>query len=337
MRGTAIRIARVGAAVVTAGVALWLAALGGPAAAAPPKGLHRIGYLTAASEKAFRPRLNALHQGLRALGYVEGRNITYVERFAAGDPSRLPALAAELVRLRPDVIVIHGTAATRAVKAVAGPIPIVFCVVADPVGAGFVASLDHPGGTITGLSDDHSALVPKRMELLREVVPEARRIAVFWHHTAPNTARQLKSLRVLAPRIGVALLPVEFAKPADLDLAAEAFKSIRPQALNVLGYALMATHRKRIADFAIRQRLPAIGTAETSVKAGFLMSYGVNFPEINRRAATYVDKILKGAKPADLPVELPTRFYLAVNLTTARTLGITVPRSILLRADKVVE
>lgn len=309
----------------------------GTAAAQPVPGVHRIAYLSAGSEKAFRPRVTALRQGLKALGYVEGRNLVFDERYAAGKPERLPALASELVRLEPEVIVIHGTSATRAVKRVSGPIPIVFCVVADPVGSGFVASLDHPGGTITGLSDDHSALVPKRMELLKEVMPSARRIAVFWHRGARHTVRQLETLRNLVPRMGVTLSPVEFASPADLDRAAAAFRDARPDALNVLGYALMAAHRKRIADFSIRHLLAAISTTETSVEAGFLLSYGVNFPDINRRAATYVDKILKGASPADLPVELPTRFYLAVNLKTAKKLGITIPRAILLRADRVIE
>lgn len=328
---------RIGTGLFAIFAACIVLAVPDPAGAQRSGKTYRIGYLTAASERAFRPRLTALRQGLRALGYVEGKNIVIDERFASGRAGRVPALAADLVGRKPDVIVIHGTAATRATKAVAGSIPIVFRVVADPVSAGFVERLARPGGTMTGLSDNHSVLVPKRGELLREVMPSVRRVAVFWHHDASHTATQLNIPQGLAPRMGVTLLPVEFAGPADLDGADEAFRTAPPDALDVLGYALIAAHRKRLADFAIARRLPAISTAESSVGAGFLLSYGVDFLDINRRAATYVDRILKGANPADLPVELPTRFYLAVNLKTARKLGIAVPPSILLRADRVIE
>ncbi len=308
-----------------------------PAEAQQAGKVHRIGFLTASSVKPFKPFLAAFRQGLQELGYVEGKNIVIEERYAAGKAGRLPALAAELVGLKLDVIVIHGTSATRAAKQVAGTIPIVFSVVADPVGSGFVASLSRPGGNITGVSDYHSALVPKRLELLKEVVPSAARIAVFWHPDALHTVPQLKTLQAVAPSLGVTLLPLEFARSDDFDRASAAFRKARPDALNVFGYALMSAYTRQIAEFAIKNRLPTIGTTGSMAAAGFLMSYGVKMPDLYRRAASFVDKILKAAKPADLPVELPTRFYLTINLKTAKALGITFPPSILLRADRVIE
>ena len=299
--------------------------------------VYRIGFLTASSVKPFKHWLAAFRQGLQELGYVEGKNIVIEERYAAGKAGRLPALAAELVGLKLDVIVIHGTSATRAAKQVAGTIPIVFSVVADPVGSGFVASLSKPGGNITGVSDYHSALVLKRLQLLKEVVPSLSRVAVFWHPDALNTVPQLKTLKAIAPALGVTLLPVKFKQLDDFNRASAAFRKARPDALNVFGYALMSAYLRQIAEFAIKNRLPTIGTTGSMAAAGFLMSYGVKMPDLYRRAASFVDRILKGAKPADLPVELPTRFYLTINPKTAKALGITFPPSILLRATHVIE
>ncbi len=318
-----------------AAVAIFTAAP--PADAQQAGKVYRIGFLTAGSVKSFKQRVTAFRQGLKELGYLEGKNIVIEERYAAGQADRLPELAAELVRMPVDVIVIHGTTATRVAKKVAGTIPIVFSVVADPVGSGIIASLSKPGGNITGVSDYHSALVPKRLQLLKEVVPSASRVAVFWHPDALNTVPQLKTLQAVAPALGVTLLPVEFKKLDDFNRASAAFRKARPDALNVFGYALMAAYKRQIAAFALKNRLPTIGTTESTAVLGLLMSYGVRMPELYRRAATFVDKILKGAKPADLPVELPTRFYLTVNLKTAEALGITLPQSILLRADRVIE
>ncbi len=318
-----------------AAVAIFTAAP--PADAQQAGKVYRIGFLTAGSVKSFKQRVTAFRQGLKELGYLEGKNIVIEERYAAGQADRLPELAAELVRMPVDVIVIHGTTATRVAKKVAGTVPIVFSVVADPVGSGIIASLSKPGGNITGVSDYHSALVPKRLQLLKEVVPSASRVAVFWHPDALNTVPQLKTLQAVAPALGVTLLPVEFKKLDDFNRASAAFRKERPDALNVFGYALMSAYIRQIAAFALKNRLPTIGTTESMAVLGLLMSYGVRMPELYRRAATFVDKILKGAKPADLPVELPTRFYLTVNLKTAKALGITLPPSILLRADRVIE
>jgi putative ABC transport system substrate-binding protein len=311
-----------------------------PATAQQAGKLYRIGFLTAASPvKAFQERMAAFRQGLRELGYVEGENIVIEERYGKGRFDRMPELAAELVALDVDVIVTHGgrwaKLADRTAKKAGRTIPMVFAVDANPVGRGIVDSLARPGGNITGLSDSHTDLVPKRLEFLKKVVPSATRVAVLWDPR--RGALQLKALQAVAPALGVTILPFKFANPEDIEPAFAALRRERPDALNVLGYPLIATYRKRIADFALRNRLPAISTAERAAVGGFLMSYGVNFLDMYRAAATFVDKILKGAKPADLPVEQPTRFYLTVNLKTAEALGISFPRSILLRADKVIE
>ena len=221
----------------------------------------------------------------------------------------------------------------RAAKKAGRTIPLVFAVDADPVGRGIVASLARPGGNITGLSDSHSDLVPKRLELLKEVIPSISRVAVFWG----VDYSQVESLQAVAPAMGVTILPVKLLAPPDLNRAFTVLRKERPDALNVLGYPSTGRFRKQIAAFALKNRLPTIGTSERMAVAGFLMSYGVNFLDMYRRAATFVDKILKGAKPAELPVEQPTRFYLNVNLKTAKAFGITIPRAILLRADGVIE
>ena len=300
--------------------------------------VHRIGYLTPGSERP--SRLAAFRQALGELGYVEGKNLVVEERYAKGWRQHLPALAAELVGLKVDIFVTHGDAtlaADRAAKAVGRTIPVVFAVAADPIGSGFVTSLARPGGNITGLSDSHSILVPKRLELLKEVNPSITRVAVFWSPISGFTRGQLKILETVAPALGITLLPVKFGKHEDVERAFALLRRARPHALNILGYPFSGIYRKRILKFARANRLPTIFTARRSAVVGGLMSYGVNFHDQYRRAATYVDKILKGARPADLPVEQPTRFYLTVNLKTAKALGITFPRSILLRADEVIE
>ncbi len=310
-----------------------------PATAQQTGKVWRIGFLTSGSGEPFKDWLSAFRQGLRELGYVEGKNIVIEERYGKGRSERMPELAAELVRLKADVIVTHGgrwaLLADRAAKKAGRTIPMVFAVDADPVRRGIVASLARPGGNITGLSDAHSDLVPKRLELLKEVVPSASRVAVLWNPRFG--AGQLKTLQAVAPRLGVTLLPITFAKPEDVEPAFAALRRARPDALNVFGYAFIARNRKRITDFALGNRLPTIFTIERNVLAGGLMSYGTTLTDLYRRAATFVDKILKGAKPAEMPVEQPTRFYLTVNLKTAKALGITIPRSILLRADRVIE
>ncbi len=312
-----------------------------PAEAQQAGKIYRIGFLTSGSAPPFKSRLAAFRQGLQELGYLEGKNLLIEERYAAGRRERLPALAKELVRLKVDVIVTHGgriaLVGDRAAKELGSTIPIVFAVDLDPVGSGVVASLARPGGNITGLSSMYSELNAKRLGLLKEVLPSASRIAVFWHPRWSHTARQLKALQVLAPALGVTLLPLKFKELGDFDRASDAIRKESPDALMPLGYSLISTYRRQIAEFAIKSRLPTMGPRKRMADAGLLMAYGPELPDLYRRAATYVDKILKGAKPAEMPVEQPTRFYLTVNLKTAKALGITFPRSILLRADKVIE
>ena len=308
-----------------------------PAHAQQAAKVYRIGFLTSSNPSQFKFRVAAFRQGLRELGYVDGKNIVIEARYGNGRRENMPELAAELVRLEADVIVTHGgrwaQLADRIAKKAGKTIPMVFAVDADPVGRGYVASLARPGGNITGLSDSHSDLVAKRLELLKEVIPSLSRVAVFWgvDHT------QVESLQATAPALGVTVLPVKLLEPRDLNRAFTVLRKERPDALNALGYSTTGRFREQIAKFAVENRLPTIGTSERMAVAGFLMSYGVNFLDMYRHAATFVDKILKGAKPADLPVEQPTRFYLTVNLKTAKALGITFPPSILLRADKVIE
>jgi len=312
-----------------------------PAEAQQAGKIHRIGFLTTGSQvKIFELRLAGFRQGLKKLGYVEGKNIVIEERYAKGRSDRLPKLAAELIQLKSQVIVVHSgwvaLLADRAVKEAGKKIPVVFALSGDPIGEGAVASLARPGGNITGLSNFHSDLVPKRLELLKEVVPSASRIAVLWDPGALHTARQLKALQAVAPALGVTLLPVRFSEPN----VGDAFAEIRregPDALNVFGWPLIGTYRRQIAEFALKNRLPAISTSERSAMAGLLMTYGTNSVDLYRRAATYVDRILKGARPADLPVEQPTRFYLTINLKTAKQLGITIPPEVLYQATKVIK
>lgn len=321
--------------------ALIISAIALPATAQPADGVHRIGFLSWGGAKSFKLRMDAFRDGMRDLGYVEGNNLVIEERYGEGRRERLPALAMQLVSLKPDVIITHGEgaakAADRAAKRSGRVIPVVFAVASDPVGEGIVASLARPGGNITGLSDSHSDLVAKRLALLKEVVPSVSRIAVISDPDGALGASQLTVLRAAAPAIGVTILPVKVAKPADLERASTAIRREHADALNVLGYSLSAKLRPKIAAFALENHLPTIGASVRNAEAGYLMSYGANLRNMYRRAASYVDRILKGAKPADLPVEQPTRFYLTINLKTAKALGITIPRATLLRADRVIE
>ncbi len=318
-------------------IAFAIVAFTQPAYAQQAGKVYRIGFLTSGSVDAFKGRLAAFRQGLQELGYVEGNNVVIDERYANGRRERLPALAKQLVRLKPDIFLTHGGSASRAAdkagREAGKTIPVVFGQQADPVGARLVASLARPGGNITGLSDSHSLLVPKRLELLKEVVPSALRVAVIHG----RKTKQLKALKAVAPRLGVTLIPVLLTNPDDFDRAFAEIRRERPDAVNVLGYQKGRGFSRRFVAFARKNRLPTIHTSPGHVAAGALMSYGVNNRDMYRRAATFVDKILKGAKPAELPVEQPTRFYLTLNLKTAKALGITFPRAILLRADRVIE
>ncbi len=280
----------------------------------------------------------AFIQGLRELGYVEGQNITIEHRSSEGKYERLPALAADLVRLKVDVIVAPATQGPLAAKQATRTIPIVMTSGGDPVGSGLVASLARPGGNITGLSFvAFPEIVGKQLELLKETVPQVSRVAVLWNPANPTNRLLLGEAKVAARSLAVQLQTLEARGPDDFERAFAAMTRERAGALLVLGDGMLILHRTRIADLAAKSRLPAMYGSRENVNAGGLMSYSPSLQDSFRRAATYVDKILKGAKPADLPVEQPTKFELVINLKTARALGLTIPPSVLVRADQVIE
>ena len=310
-----------------------LAAWAQPAVKAP-----RIGYL--ALNPAANPHLHeAFRQGLRDLGYVEGRNVVIESRDAEGKLERLPVLAAELVAHKVDVLVAQPTVSALAAKQATGTIPIVFPV-AEPVTSGLVTSLARPGGNITGLSVLAPEMAGKGLEFLKQAVPAVSRVAVLWDPGAfpEGTTRDMrKRVEVAARALGVKLQFVEARGPDDFDRAFSEMTRARAGALTVLGGSMFVSERGRLVDLAAKNRLPVVYTARESVDAGGLMAYGPSVPDLFRRSATYVDKILKGAKPGDLPIEQPTKFELIINLKTARALGLTIPPSLLQRADQVIE
>jgi putative tryptophan/tyrosine transport system substrate-binding protein len=281
---------------------------------------------------------------LRDLGYTEGKNIVIEQRYApgafsgtAGQQERIRELVAELARLKVDVIVAGGGAEVAAKEATT-TIPIVFIANAAPVGQGLVESLARPGGNVTGLSDFHGHLVGKRLELLQEVVPAASRIAFLWMSGSLTAPLYLQALQAAAPGLGVTLLAFEVAGPDDVDRALTAMAQERPEALVVHPTMTSTAHgRRRVFEFAVQNRLPAMYTLGQWVEAGGLMSYGAHFPDLSRRAATYVHKILQGTKPADLPVEQPMKFELVINLHTAQQMGLTIPPAVLYQADRVIQ
>jgi putative ABC transport system substrate-binding protein len=305
-----------------------VAARGQPAGASP-----RIAFLAGGSRAGDALLIEAFWRRMNELGYVEGRNIVAEYRFAEGVPERLPQLAAELVRRNVDVIVAPGSGA-RAAKKASSKIPIVITY-GDPVGEGLAASLARPGGNVTGLSSFVSELGGKQLELLKEAFSKVSRVAVLWW-TTPN-ALMLEDMKVTAGRLQVTLQLLALRDLSDFEPAFSAMKSEGAHALIALRNPLTATYRTRIIEFAAKNRLPASYPDTEFVDAGGLMSYGVSVPDLWGRAAVYVDRILKGAKPADLPVEQPTKFELVVNLKTAKTLGLTIPQSLLRRADQVIE
>jgi putative ABC transport system substrate-binding protein len=296
----------------------------------------RIGFLFFGSPGPSR-ELDAFRQGLRELGYIEGQNIVIEVRFANGRVERLPELAAELARLNPDVLVTPGTPATVVAKQATSTIPIIFAGVADAVGAGLVANLARPGGNITGLTGISAELGGKRLELLKEVAPKASRVAVLYNPADRSNVLVLKELQESAPALRLTLQPLGVRGPGEFKGAFVAMSRKRAHALFGAAGILTTEHRKAIVDLAAKSRIPAMWGERQFVESGGLMSYAVNFYDQVRRAATYVDKILKGAKPGDLPVEQPTTFELVINLKTAKALGITIPNSILLRADQVIQ
>jgi putative ABC transport system substrate-binding protein len=319
---------------LTAAVALLVAPIAAMAEQ-NPRTPARIGYLTGRALDFERPWLAAFRQGLRELGYIEGQNIVIEERHAAGRSEKLPELAAELVRLKVDVLVASESLSAVEAKKATPTIPIV-SLTQDPVALGLVNSIARPGGNVTGLSDYHAGMAHKRLELLREIVPSASRIAVFLDPAIRPNRLQLQDLQAAAPAMRLTLLPFEIRGADDVARAFTAMARPRVDGLILLPGAAISSNQRRIAELAIETRTPAIYTVAVWAEIGGLIAYGTDFNAYFRRAATVVDKILRGAKPADLPIEQAATFQLVVNLRTAGALGITIPPSILVRADRLI-
>jgi len=299
--------------------------------------IPHIGFLSAASPSAISDRLEAFRQGLTELGYIEGKNIVVEYRYADGKGDRLPVLAAELVGAKPDLIVAATTPGVLAVKKASAMVPIVFVDISDPVANGLVASLARPGGNITGLTILGPELSGKRLELLKEAAPNVARVALLWNSANPSNELMWKETQAVAHELRVQLQSLEVRSSNDFDTAFETSLREHAQALIAAPEPLINTHLKRIVEFAAKNSLPAMYGAPEAVNAGGLMSYAPNYTYEYRRAATYVDKILKGTKPADLPVEQPIKFEFVVNLKAAKQIGLTIPPNVLARADKVIK
>jgi putative ABC transport system substrate-binding protein len=323
--------------IVTLALAFVLAPLA--AAGQQPGRVPLIGFLVLyrSNDPEVPPLFEAFRKGLYERGYEEGHTINVAYRFAEERQDRLPGLAAELIGLKPDAIVVASTPATRALKQATSTIPIVMTAGIDPVGAGLVASLGRPGGNITGVSNISPQLSPKRLQLLKEVIPRLARVAILWNPGNPAAALDWRETQSAARILGIQLQSLEVRESQDLEGVLRGAPRGRPQALNTLSDAIIFGQRQQVVDFVTRKRLPAMFHRPEFVSAGGLMSYGVHYPDQYRRAAAYVDKILKGAKPGDLPVEQPTRFELVINMKTAKALGLTFPQSILIRADQVIQ
>jgi putative ABC transport system substrate-binding protein len=310
---------------------------GAVAEAQQPKKVHRLGYLTGTSVSANSARIEAFRQGMRKLGYMEGENIVIEWRSAEGKGNRLPALAAELVRLKVDIIITGGPTSNRAAKEATSSIPIVMAFDNDPVGNGLVASLARPGGNMTGLSTLAPEISGKQVELLKEIVPRLSRVAVLGISTNPGNSQSLKEMELVAGAFGVKLQYLDVLGPKDIDTAFRAASNGRVGAVLVLAGSIFNSHRSQVVELALKNRLPAIYPYPEFVQDGGLMTYSVSITDLFRRAATYADKILKGAKPADLPVEQPTKFELLINLKAAKQIGLTIPPNVLARVDRVIK
>jgi len=306
------------------------------AGAQQPGKLPTIGYLGATTPSTESQRVAALVQRLREFGWIEGRNLTIEYRYAEGRSERYAELAAEFVRLNVDVIVTYGTPAVAAAKQATAVIPIVFAVAGDPLGSKLIASLARPGGNVTGLSNQKTDLADKRLELLREIVPGFRRLAIMANVGNPPSVLEMREVEATARKLGNEVTTFEIRGAEDIAPVFDALKG-RADALYVCGDPLVETNRIRIITLALGARLPSMSDFPEYVEAGGLMSYGPNFPDLFRRAAGYVDKILRGAKPSDIPVEQPTKFDFVINLITAKALGLDVSPTLLARTDKVIE
>ena len=307
------------------------------AEAQEPKKVPRIGVIFPAFSSVSAPFMAAFREGLHDLGYTEGKNIVIEERYADGKEDRLPALAAELVHLKVDIIMVGGGNATLAAKNATKTVPIVMGTASDPVGTGLVASLARPGGNITGSTLINPDLSGKRLELLKETIPKLKHVAVLIHHDNPAATLMLKETETAAQSLGLQLQILEVRGSNELENAFGVAKKGRAEAMNVLSSAFLQIERKKIVELASKGQLTAMYFDSQFVESGGLMSYGANIADQFRRAATYVDKILKGAKPADLPIEQPTKFELIINLKAAKQIGLTIPPNVLVRADKVIK
>jgi putative tryptophan/tyrosine transport system substrate-binding protein len=307
------------------------------AEAQQPKKVHRIGYLSSFDPATESARSEAIRLALRELGYVEGKNIAIEWRDAKGNFDRIRELADELVRLKVDVIVSPGPTVTRVVKEATSTIPIVMAQDTDPVGSGFVANLARPGGNITGLATLAPEMGGKQLELLKEIVPRLSRVAVIGNSSNPGDAQAIRETVLTAGSSEVYLRYLDVLDPKDIETAFQAAAKGRADGLFVLGNPTLNAHRKQIVDLAVKHRLPATYARPEFVEDGGLMTYGTSYNDLFRRAAIYVDKILKGAKPADLPVEQPTKFEFIINLNAAKKIGLTIPQKVLARADKVIK
>lgn len=314
-----------------------LLATASPAQTQQPSNIHRIGYLSAPPISVSAARIEAFRQGLRELGYVEGRNIVIEWRSSEGKFDRLPALAADLVRLKLDIIVTGGGAATRPAKDATKTIPIVMTQDTDPVGNGFVVSLARPGGNITGLSTYAPELSGKRLEILRQVVSKLSRVAVLVTSSYPGNARVIREIEPAAKAFGVKLQYLDVLNSKDIETAFRAASTGRADGVLTLNSPVLSSQRTQLIDLAVKSRLPVVYHQGRFVEEGGFIYYGVNLFDLDRRSATYVDKILKGAKPADLPVEQPTNFELIINLKAAKQIGLTIPPNVLARADRVIK
>jgi ABC-type uncharacterized transport system substrate-binding protein len=325
------------AAVPSILVAVVLLALGTTAEAQQPKKVPRIGFLSSLAPSSISARTEAFRQGLVELGYVDGKSIIIEWRYAEGNADRLKELAAELVRLKVDVIVTGGPAVNRPAKEATATIPIVLAFDNDPVGNGFAASLARPGGNITGLSTHYPEISGKQLELLKEIVPRLSRVAVLGNATIPGNAQALRETELAAKGFGVKLQYLDIQNPKEIETAFRAASKGRADAVLVLGSQVVTSYAKQFAELATKNQLPAIYWSPEFVEAGGLMTYSVSSTDLFRRAAIYVDKILKGAKPADLPVEQPKKFEFIINLKAAKQIGLTIPPNVLARADKVIK
>ena len=307
-----------------------------PAEAQKPLKVPRIGFLTAGSSSTIAARIEALRQGLRELGYIEDKNVIIEWRFGGGKPDRIPGLVAELVRLKVDVIVSAGSAITRPARDATSAIPIVMTQDTDPVGNGFVATLARPGGNITGLSSYSAELNGKRVDLLKEIVPKLSRLAVIGESRYPGNAQSLKETELAGEALRVHVRYLDVLEAKEIEAAFGQASSGHADGVLMLQSPILNSSRKQTADSAIKNRLPTIYYAPEFLDTGGLISYAPSINDLYRRAAMYVDKILKGAKPADLPVEQPTKFELVINLKTAKQIGLTIPPNVLARADRVI-